>query len=63
MSNKFVKVITFVGALAIASQPAHANAGGCGFNCSTVPEPTSIALTSVGMAMVGAMAVKRNRKK
>jgi len=57
------KVITFAGALAIASQAAQAVPAGCGFGCATVPEPTSIALTSVGMLMVGAMAWKRNRNK
>lgn len=61
MSKMLAQVITFAGALAISSQAAFA--GPCAGICEEVPEPTSIALTSVGMAMVGAMAWKRNRNK
>lgn len=52
------KVFGALVGIAIAATPAWANVP-----VSVVPEPATVALMAGGMAMLGVLASKRNRKK
>lgn len=54
------KLFTALVGVAVASSPVFALPGD---QMTVVPEPATVALMAGGMAMLGALAWKRNRKK